>query len=479
MQTATRRPAAKALCLFCSFRRIHSPASRRLPFAPRWRLTPRPIRASPTQLVRPPLHGIRYQSSKTSKAGPIPPAPTSLYSSDDTKSYDQLFDAINEKLFLQTVGESPKIPRETEVILAFKALQRLAASSPPTKLQDSKTPKSNPNDAILSLTGRPGSNGATNQNLDTSFLEPVQQSEETIEAEKAAKLNAPVSPIMDMAYHIAIHPYTFISPRVLTEYIKLAAILKDPSTLPSIFKLYANKPVLHDVSKPAKKPFPNAPNNAIPYDCAKAGLQVAIAAKNMPLALEIIDNSVSTRAWCRRKLVTKLLPFTATIGAIPIGLYKIADWIAQFQEQWLHEKAMTYAFLGFMTYYICTGSLGLIALLTWNDHMIRVNWIPGVYLRERWFMEEQRALTDRVAMAWGYQEPYKRGLESGWEWEMLRHWAGVKGMIIDSSEMVEGRELTSEKEAERLAAQDSFLARLKLKLAKPEDKKTKKRLFPS
>ncbi|KAK6359026.1 hypothetical protein TWF696_000197 [Orbilia brochopaga] len=478
MQPATRRPAARALCLFCSFRGVYTP-SRRLSFRP----PSRPIarRSQPHSLVHPTIASLRHQSSTASKPDTTTPPPTSLYSAEDTRSYDRLFKAINDKLFLQTVGDNPKIPRETEVILAFKALQRLAANYPATitKSPTPKTPQTNPNDAILSLTGGPATNGTPNTQKPDKNLppEPVQQSQETIEAEKTAKLNAPVHPLMDVAYHIAIHPFIFISPKVLTEYIKLAALLKDPSTLPSIFKLYATKPVLQDPSKPAKRPNPNAAKNAIAYDSAKAALQVAIAAKNMPIALDIIDNSVGTKAWCRRKLVTQVLPFTAVTSAIPLGLYKVADWLAQFQEQWLHEKAMTYAFVGFMTYYICTGSLGMIALLTWNDHMIRVNWIPGVYLRERWFMEEQRALTDRVAMAWGYQEPFKRGLESGWEWEMLRHWAGVRGMIIDSSEMVEGREMSAEKDAERLAAQESILARMKLKLAKPSDKKAKKRLF--
>ncbi|EPS36198.1 hypothetical protein H072_10257 [Dactylellina haptotyla CBS 200.50] len=475
MQLAARRPAAKALCLFCSFRSVHS-SSRRLALRP----IPRPIALrGPTTSGRPfeLAKGIRYGSSEAAKSdAPAPPPPSPLYSLEDTRSQARLFEAINEKLFLQTIGDNPKIPRETEVILAFKALQRLAASYPAPKPQTSSSPKANPNDAILSLTGAPTANGSpkTNYNLPT---EPVEQSPETIEAEKEAKLNAPVHPLMDIAYHIIIHPYIFISPKILTEYIKLAAILKDPSTIPSVLKLYANKAVTYDPSKPPRKPNPNAAKNAISFETARDALQVAISAKNMPLALEIIDNTMSATAWCRRKLWTKFIPFTAGAGAVPVALWRLSDWIAQFQEQWMHEKAVAYAFIGFMTYYICTGSLGMIALLTWNDHMIRVNWIPGVFMRERWFMEEQRALTDRVAMAWGYQEPHKRGLESGWEWEMLRHWAGVRGMIIDSSEMVEGREMSAEKDAERLAAQDSLLARLKLKLAKPEKKKARKPLF--
>ncbi|KAF3940524.1 hypothetical protein ABW19_dt0207264 [Dactylella cylindrospora] len=472
MQVAARRPVRRGLCLFCSFRGIQTTSQRtplrsigrKQPGVASWPVVPRSL-----------VHGIRYLSSETTKSEPAsskPPAQriTPLYSPEDTKSYDRLFNAINEKLFLQTSGANATIPRESEIILAFKACQRLASSYPVPKSQTSKSSKTNPNDAILTLAGQP----KADKNLPP---QPIEQSPETIEAEKEAKQNPPVHPIMDMAYHIIIHPYVFITPKILDEYIKLATILKDPSTLPSVFKLYANKPVLYNVSKPPKKQNPNAAKNAISFEAAKEALQVAIAAKNMPLALEIIDNSMSTTAWCRKKIYTKLLPSTAVAVGIPVGIWKLADWIAQFQEQWLHEKAMAYAFVGFMTYYICTGSLGLIALLTWNDHMIRVNWIPGVYMRERWFMEEQRALTDRVAMAWGYQEPFKRGLESGWEWEMLRHWAGVRGMIIDSSAMTEGREMTAEKDAERLAAQDSLIARLKLKLAKPADKKKGKKLF--
>ncbi|KAF3312282.1 hypothetical protein TWF173_007264 [Orbilia oligospora] len=475
MQLATRRPAAKALCLFCSFRGVHS-STRILSL----RSLPRPISRRPVPSGLHPLVQTLRHNSSTAQADA--PPPTALYSPDDIKSYDKLFNAINEKLFAQTVGDSPKVPRETEVILAFKALQRLATNYSAPRPQAAKVTKANPNlnDAILSLAGSPGANVAPSTSKE-SPPQPVSQSQDTIEAEKEARLNGPVHPLMDMAYHIAIHPYVFISPKVLAEYVKLASILKDPSTLPSVFKLYANKATVYDPSKPASKPSPNAAKNAISFQTAKEALQVAITAKNMPLALDIIDNSMSTTAWCRHKLYTKLLPFGGAAGAVPICLWKLSDWLAQFQEQWVHDKAVAYAFIGFMTYYICTGSLGMIALLTWNDHMIRVNWIPGVYMRERWFMEEQRALTDRVAMAWGYQEPQKRGLETGWEWEMLRHWAGVRGMIIDSSDMVEGREMTAEKEAERLAAQESLLGRLKLKLAKPKDtpKPKPKRVFES
>jgi len=348
-----------------------------------------------------------------------------------------LFAAINDKLFTKTLGENALTPTEKEIVAAIQACQRLAANHGFTIKDNKKTFTANTTESVLSLRGKSAN----------KIITPP--SAAAANEDRKLKENPPVHPIMDMAYHVLLHPFVFISRTVLKEYITLASILSDPSTIPSIFHQYSHKPVLEDPKKPPYIPNPNSAKNAIPIPTAYTALDVAITAKNMPLALQIIEESTSTTAHCRSKGIRKLLPFTTLCTLLPFGIWRLANYLATFQDTVPHEKAVGYAFTGFMAYSFLTGSLGMIALLTWNDHMIRVTWIPGVFMRERWFMEEQRLMADRVAVAWGFEDPTKRGFESGWEWDMLREWVGTRGMILDSSEMIEDKEILSEKVAAR------------------------------
>lgn len=100
----------------------------------------------------------------------------------------------------------------------------------------------------------------------------------------------------------------------------------------------------------------------------------------------------------------------------------------------------TYVWLGMLTYVSSVSGLGYVALTTYNDQMQRVSWMPGSFLRDRWFREEERAAADKVALAWGFQEVSKRGQEEGEEWELLREWCGQRGMLLDASELLDGME---------------------------------------
>ena len=84
--------------------------------------------------------------------------------------------------------------------------------------------------------------------------------------------------------------------------------------------------------------------------------------------------------------------------------------------------------------------IGFVAVTTANDQMDRVTWATGMPLRERWLREEERAAIDRVAGAWGFKERWKRGEEVGEEWEALREWTGLRGMILDRTELMDGME---------------------------------------
>jgi len=72
--------------------------------------------------------------------------------------------------------------------------------------------------------------------------------------------------------------------------------------------------------------------------------------------------------------------------------------------------------------------------------MVRVTWVQGTPLRERWIREEERRALDLVAMAWGFEEKERRGFEEGEEWELLREVVERKGMVLDDPALMEGME---------------------------------------
>ena len=49
-------------------------------------------------------------------------------------------------------------------------------------------------------------------------------------------------------------------------------------------------------------------------------------------------------------------------------------------------------------------------------------------------------MVDQVAGAWGFQVINKRGEEEGGDWEALREWALMRGMVLDKPELMEGME---------------------------------------
>jgi hypothetical protein len=41
-------------------------------------------------------------------------------------------------------------------------------------------------------------------------------------------------------------------------------------------------------------------------------------------------------------------------------------------------------------------------------------------------------------VAWGFKDVLRRGEEEGEEWENLREFIGMRGMILDKTELMEG-----------------------------------------
>lgn len=244
------------------------------------------------------------------------------------------------------------------------------------------------------------------------------------------------------AYKIITDSKVFITPTLLSTYVYTQSILGRPKSFSLVFDLYASKPTPQPGTSPIKykTPNPDRASSAIPLVLAHTALDAAIQAKDLPLCLSIIDTSVCTTAHKRDKFLRKaFLPFSG-LALAPAAAYVLASQLAQYQYSMDTQMATNMAFVGIMAYISFTSIIGVVAITTANDQMDRITWAMGTPLRDRWLRENERALVDRVAGAWGFQDINMRGEEEGPEWEALREWAGSRALILDKPELMEGME---------------------------------------
>lgn len=245
-----------------------------------------------------------------------------------------------------------------------------------------------------------------------------------------------------VAEKIVKDPKVFITPRILAAYVETQNILNQPQSFPEIFDLFACKPIPKPGTSPIsyKESNPSNPSAAVPYPVAQSALNAAIEAKDLPLCLSIIETSVSAPAFTRAKFIRKaLFPITA-MALSPLAAYTLAWQLCQDASLVDPQVLTNFATVGIIAYVGFTATIGYVAITTSNDQMDRITWILGTPLRERWIREEERALTDKVAQAWGLDDREKRGNEEGEEWENLREWAFRRGMYLDKPELMEGME---------------------------------------
>ncbi|KAL6718076.1 hypothetical protein ACLMJK_004161 [Lecanora helva] len=244
------------------------------------------------------------------------------------------------------------------------------------------------------------------------------------------------------AYKIITDPKVFISQSMLAVYVSTQTILSRPQSFPEVFDLYASKPKPRPGTNPIsyEVPNPNHASSAVPLSIANRALTAAIEMKNLSICLSIIDSTASTIAYKRNKLVRKAL-FPATgLALVPAAAYALSAQLAQMQQKMDQQTATWMLFVGIFAYVGFTSMIGLIAVATSNDQMDRITWAKGTPLSQRWLREDERALVDRVAGAWGFQDTWLRGEEDGLEWETLREWAGRRSMVLDNPELMEGME---------------------------------------
>lgn len=316
------------------------------------------------------------------------------------------------------------VPPEEPVLAALKEYETIAQS-----LTSKKHIPSTPKDSTAS-------DGAT-----SALLSSVNTKHGLSSISKEALLLY----ISESAYDILVHPPVFISPSILSTYTNLQSLLHEPTTFPTIFHLYANKPIPKPTSSgsgaiqytPSK---PNRPSAAIPIGPANTAVDAAIAAHDLPLALSIIDTTFCTPAWKKSKFIkSALLPMTGLIATPPFA-YTLASRFGDWQNSMDPSTATGVAMAGILTYTSAVATVGYVAVTTGNDQMVRVTWATGMPLWERWVREEERAAVDRVAQAWGFRSVDRWGEEEGAEWEELKEWIGMRGMVLDRVELMEGME---------------------------------------
>ncbi|MCJ1281627.1 hypothetical protein MMC26_000947 [Xylographa opegraphella] len=258
----------------------------------------------------------------------------------------------------------------------------------------------------------------------------------------AAIRNQAVERLSDTAYQIVVDPKVFISPQILEIYVNIQSLLGRPETLSQVMSLYANKPIPKPESAPIQYTAANPASlaAAVPIKIANEALTAAIQSKNLPLCLDIINTTVCATAFRRTKIFKRALIPLLGFSLAPLAAYTLASQISVYQDTMTPEMATNVAFAGILAYVMLTGTIGVVAVTTANDQMDRVTWATGTPLRERWLREEERAMIDRVAGAWGFKETWRRGEEEGPDWAALREFTGLRGMVLDRVALMEGME---------------------------------------
>ncbi|KAH8697415.1 hypothetical protein BGW36DRAFT_378665 [Talaromyces proteolyticus] len=318
----------------------------------------------------------------------------------------------------RAIEESDKaVPEETVVKLLQTCLHTVESLANPKEQHDKE------------------SSNATSSLLD--LAEQAESYTSTVDKSKQLKFTDTISSIVDK---VLLDEKVFITTDILKLYTKIQTISNRPDRFPQIFTLFANKPIPLADTLPVQfsKQNPKDVKNAVPSELANMALDVAVAQRNLPLALAIIDTTFCAPAFYRAKVFKKAAaPLTGLVTA-PVASYAVATWAAGIQNTMDPGTATGIAFAATLAYVGFTSAVGVIAIATSNDQMERVVWASGIPLRYRWLREEERAALDKVAIAWGFKDVWRRGEEEGEEWDNLREFIGMRGMILDKTELMEG-----------------------------------------
>lgn len=254
--------------------------------------------------------------------------------------------------------------------------------------------------------------------------------------------NETAKTLASIAYHLLRAPQVPLTENILQFYVRIQCLLGRPEYLPEIFDMYAHKPSPSQRNPSSPITYTNtrswAPRNAIPLPLAEAALSAAMHKRDMGLAIAITDTTVATTAYQSRRFLTQAFPKLSLLSIIPFSAYTAADWASTYQNTFDPEMAKTMALMGSAAYIGTFGVIAYTAVTTWSDHHDRVHWEAGQSLYQRWLREDERLFMDRIALAWGFEDKKRRGEEQGQEWEALRDSIGLRGMVLDKTEFMEG-----------------------------------------
>ncbi|KAJ5578217.1 uncharacterized protein N7459_007181 [Penicillium hispanicum] len=393
------------ICQICQFSNS-APPRLALPVA---RLAASPVSTSSSNFPR--------HSTSHSVRSPVylPHVSSRRFASKASSSQSVIRDIAQEA---STLHQSDKVPSNEAVVELLGKCQKIAESIVSRKQEKVS-----------------GSSATEENNVISSLLHMEEKRGATADPRLADSISR-------IATELLKDEKVFISPEALEHYTKIQTLLRRAEHFPEIFHLYANKPVPEENSSPVKyhKTNPKSVNSAVPAELADMALDIAISQKNLSLVLAIIDNTFCAPAFYRAKIFRKAgVPLAGLAGA-PAACYALASLAASLQNSMDPSTATGIAFAASLAYVGGVSSMGILAITTANDQMERVVWLPGVPLRHRWLREEERAAMDKVAIAWGFKDPWMRGEEVGEEWESLREFIGMRGMILDKTDLMPGME---------------------------------------
>lgn len=425
--TAALRPPSRPVCQFCDHI-LRLPQHRRAPLftstskAPAARRHAARTAALVAQL---PVRSIATTARKAAAADSGHDEP--FHTSDRIVALRAKLAAVEARI--GQICDSPKVEPEAMALEALAGLEDVAQQAISIRSRQPLRTKApiRQSSAGAILSGLGSDEGERNEEKTTS---------------RQLGLEALPSPshLSKLAEDLIRHEKVFLSPSVLAAYIHLQRLLARPKTIPEALYLYANKPIPVEGSSPPKfsRPSPKAAKQAVPADLADEALTAAIEAKDLALALDVVDHTYRAPAWRRHRIITKLGLPSVLASITPLAIYMIAQEVSVYSgfiDPWTFKL---YTFAGLSTYVLCTGTLGFVALTTYNDHHDRVVWRPGVPLLDRYLREDERAALDRIACAWGFKEVWRRGDEDGEDWEGLRQWILLRGMVLDKPDLMPG-----------------------------------------
>ncbi|KAI4164649.1 MAG: hypothetical protein LQ342_001623 [Letrouitia transgressa] len=374
-------------------------------------------RSSSTTINRPSLPTLLPQK-RASELRPGPPSRT-------TESLSELLNGL--EIDANNILGSSKIPDVAITLRALKTCEDIAKFLS-EKAEDKAKITSN--------------NGSPTSNL--LFLEEQRKHNRHPEVNTPNRVSSskvfPREQVSSTAFCIISDPKVFITPELLDSYVNTQALLGRPESFPHVFDLYRSKPIPKPNTNPVEysKQNPKKISASIPLPVTNKALAAAIKARDLSSCFDIVNKSVCTSAYRRSKLFREALIPVSAAALAPFAIYKLASELSIYQETMDTFTATNLYFGGILAYVGFTATIGFVAITTANDQMDRITWAVGTPLRERWMREEERMMVDRIAGAWGFQERWRRGEEEGSDWEALREWAGMRGMVLDRTELMDG-----------------------------------------